>query len=207
MRALHLITAILLVFQSGIGGLACGTAAPREPRVRIEHFKGTVMNAARLLSREHNVPVSIVEDTRDPGVELNRVDATPVDLLRDLARLSGVYRFESIDGHFVLYPDDPAFQSLVNDVHIEKEERGDAIGHLLEHLRAHAPSLPPIYGPASVVVGNTGSLFSAPVTLKSRDTAIRLLVQLLGTDQGVFFVVYKHEKYPLTMTLGSVGDV
>jgi len=194
---------VAMVFVTGTGA-SCIAAKPVEPRVRIDHFKGAVLDAARLLFREHNVPVSIVEATRDPGIELNRVDDAPVELLRKMAKLSGVYRFETIDGHLILYPDDPSFESLVDDVRIKDEKRELAMVHLLEHFRTHAPSLPTILGPLKTIAGTEPEFWSAPVTLKSNDTVIRLLTQLLGPDQKLFFVVSKYNNLSLMMTLGSV---
>jgi hypothetical protein len=111
------------------------------------------------------------------------VTATPLNVV-----VSAAVRRRSIHGRDVLYPDDPAWEASVTGVRIQAMPRWDAADAYTRTAAAQVPALdrlavaPRLGDPRSPV-------YADPVSLSEEATVLEHLVELLGDDRDLAFVV------------------
>jgi hypothetical protein len=120
-----------------------------------------------------------------------------------IAGQSVPYRCLVADGHVVLLPDEPRWFRTVAGVDIQDLPRLVAARRYVEHLA----SLGEFEG-LSVVAGGLleSSLFADRVSLTSQASVIEHLVQLLGDNPGVLFVVQRAPNGVEYLTMGCTTE-
>lgn len=144
---------------------------------------------------------ALVEALQDElGVALSFIeagDAEPIDPPRDARTLEGVlraiveqhpsYRCEVISGRLVLRSKDLLFDETVSNVDIVDQYRFPARDAYIDHLRKD-----PRFADWTSLwarAGSTGGIVDERVTLSPRAPLVLHLVQLLGQDRAVYFIV------------------
>ena len=175
--------------------LACTGSEDRAPiaedrAITVPAFRGTTIELAAILQKA-GVPVSIIQALDDPRFELNEQRIEVRRLLEKVEILSGVYRLESIDGRMVLYPKALPFDREIRNVDFVGRRRFTAAAEYVRLLKKAIPELPQIVGPVETRAGPEGRIpfYDDPVTLEPNARVIDHLVQLLGTDKNLYFLI------------------
>jgi len=176
--------------------LSCSAASQPSflaERVTISFAGRPLSDVIRSLRREHSLPVSFVEGPFPVQIEVSGQDEPVRSFLGRLLEQAQGYRCSIIEGHVVIYYDEPALHEIVKGVSITDELRGEAVQLYVETVSHQIRSFEGL----GVLLGGSleSTFFTDRVTLAREATVLRHLCQLLG-------------KYPDTcfsLRYGSVG--
>jgi len=157
---------------------------------------------ARDLRKTHNLPISYIDQGGKQLITLNIKEASVRSLLQSLlARMPGTV-CRVMAGHVVIYPDRPEFKALVAGVDVIDKPRAIAAREYLEIASEQVDYFKDI----DVLLGGImeSPMFEDQVSLSRKARVIDHLVQILGTNQSVFFVIDRAPVGGLYFSLGSV---
>src|SRR5262249_11380266 len=188
----YLILAFLLSlsFQQGSGQSRPEALLNR--RVSIELNKATVYDVVVALRAQHAIPLSFIQSTRSfnakEEIDIKVSDGTVREVLEKIKLDAPDYRYGSVEGRLVLYPNEPKYQRVVGAVSIRERGRLKAAYAYLDARRAVWREFKELMAPA--MKGNpNAALYAEIVSINSKGTALKGFAQLLGKNQSVVFTI------------------
>lgn len=189
----YLILAFLLSlsFQQGSGQSRPEALLNR--RVSIELNKATVYDVVVALRAQHAIPLSFIQSTRSfnakEAINIKVSNGTVREVLEKIRSTAPDYRYGFVEGHFVLYPNEPKYQRVIDSVSIREIERLKATYSYLDALRARWPEFKELMAPAMKGYPKA-PLYIEPVSIRPRGTVLKGFAQLLGNNQFVTFTIF-----------------
>src|SRR6476661_1638454 len=156
--------------------------------------------AIRDLRNTHKLPISYIAQSGEQAINLSIKEVPVRSLLQNLmTRMPGnVCRV--IAGHVVIYPDRPEFRALVTRVDVTDKPRAVAAREYLEIAGEQVDYFKDI---GILLGGNLESpMFEDQISLSRKARVIDHLVQILGSNQSVFFVIDRAPVGGLFFSLG-----
>ncbi len=147
----------------------------------------SVWELLNMLRREFDVPVSFIEHEADEPIALAAAERTVDEVLRTIADRYTHYFCEAFGDRLVLRTSDPLFDVVVPGVDLVEEYQYPARHAYIDHLRAFDPRFENWQHAIYAITG--GGPEQGRVTLSPRAPLILHLVQLLGRDRALYFVV------------------
>jgi hypothetical protein len=218
-------TLALLIFSAGIPFLACGDPGnarlPQrdsgvscfdrvqksdppflDSKISVTYKERKPSEVARDLRNTYNLPISYIVQPGDQAMSLSIKEAPVRSLLQSLITRMPGNICRVIAGHVVIYPDRPEFKALVQDVDIIDKPRAIAARRYVEIASEQVDYFK---GVEILLGGNLASpMFEDQVSLSHKARVIDHLVQILGGNQSVFFVIDRAPVGGLYFSLGSV---
>jgi hypothetical protein len=198
MRQVGYLTAVFLLSICAVWGVA--TAISRESeapsadsgyaRLFTLKFTGDVPAFVWLMNRDYRAGVSFIEGR---GCGTLSIDADAKDLLAVLdsvvEQCKG-YNWSRILGRIVLHSTERQYRRKIREVEIVRVPRRDAGAAYVGILRKSSRKFKDLLVPG--VLGDPeADLYSTPVSLDGEATVLEHLVQLLGDDPRVVFMITK----------------
>ena len=156
----------------------------------------------RDLSDTHNFPISYIVQPGDQTISLSMKNAPVRSLLQNLMTKMPGNVCRVIAGHVVIYPDRREFKAIVKDVDIADKPRAIAAREYIEFAGKQVD----YFNDMGVLLGGNleSPMFEDQVSLSHKARVIDHLVQILGSNQSVFFVIDRAPVGGLFFSLGSV---
>jgi len=178
-------------------------------RISVELNKATVYDLVKALRTQHAIPLSFIQSTRSfhmkEEVNIKVSNGTVRDVLEKIKSDAPDYRYGDVEGHLVLYPNEPKYQKAIGSVSVREMERLKATYSYLDALRARWPEFKELMGPA--MKGNPKAvLYTELVSIRPRVTVLKGFAQLLGKNQSVVFtIIYWAKTNQPAFFFGVVG--
>jgi hypothetical protein len=187
------ILAILLSLTVQQGSVQSRPEALLNRRVSIELNKATVYDVVVALRAQHTIPISFIQSTRSfnakEEINIKVSNGTVRDVLEKIKSAAPDYRYGFFEGHFVLYPNEPKYQRVIDSVSIREMERLKATYSYLGALRARWPQFKELMAPA--MKGNPKApLYAELVSIKPRgnnQSAVFTIIYWAKGHQPAFF--------------------
>jgi hypothetical protein len=173
-------------------------------KISMELDQVRLLDGIRRLHSAHRLPISFVDSPRDVPVTLE-VSRLPVEaLLQEMViNQPEPYRCLVVDGHVVMLPDQPRWFRHITGVDVHDLPRMVAAERYVKILS----SLKEFDGLVVVAGGLLeSSVFSDRVSLSSDGIVLEQLTQLLGDDEGKFFMVKRAVTGVEYLTVGSTME-
>ncbi|MBI5868943.1 MAG: thrombospondin type 3 repeat-containing protein, partial [candidate division Zixibacteria bacterium] len=153
-----------------------GGVSMNAPISRLHEWGVPASYVVKLLRERFRMPVSFVSSRRESAVRINITDGTLADVLDHIVTQDTQYRYETIDGRVVLFPDNSTYRNHLVAAAGYSGPRLEAASHLSKILTEHGIRLGQMgqYGDAQLPI------YSKPVLLEDSGRVIDLMVQLLG---------------------------
>lgn len=146
-----------------------------------------LLRIVRELRQSYRSPLSFVQAEPPADVAFPEDQENIPSILDALVAQATSYRWREVAARKVLYPKDPAWDTIVSRIEINDVPRIHAATAYVRKLRDQAPALrveaPPIKGDPRA------RLFTERVSLQSTSSLVEHLVQLLGVDQWLVFTI------------------
>jgi len=178
-------------------------------RISVELNKATVYDLVKALRTQHAIPLSFIQSTRSfhmkEEVNIKVSNGTVRDVLEKIKSDAPDYRYGDVEGHLVLYPNEPKYQKAIGSVSVREMERLKATYSYLDALRARWPEFKDLMAPA--MKGNPKAvLYTELVSIRPRVTVLKGFAQLLGKNQSaVFTIIYWAKTNQPAFFFGVVG--
>jgi len=178
-------------------------------RISVELNKATVYDLVKALRTQHAIPLSFIQSTRSfhmkEEVNIKVSNGTVRDVLEKIKSDAPDYRYGDVEGHLVLYPNEPKYQKAIGSVSVREMERLKATYSYLDALRARWPEFKDLMAPA--MKGNPKAvLYTELVSIRPRVTVLKGFAQLLGKNQSVVFtIIYWAKTNQPAFFFGVVG--
>ena len=178
-------------------------------RISVELNKATVYDLVKALRTQHAIPLSFIQSTRSfhmkEEVNIKVSNGTVRDVLEKIKSDAPDYRYGDVEGHLVLYPNEPKYQRAIGSVSVREMERLKATYSYLDALRARWPEFKDLMAPA--MKGNPKAvLYTELVSIRPRVTVLKGFAQLLGKNQSVVFtIIYWAKTNQPAFFFGVVG--
>lgn len=191
---IYSIMAILLglTVQQGSGQSGPDTLLHR--RVSVELNNATVYDVVVALRTQHTIPLSFIQSTRSfhtkEEINIKVSNGTVRDVLEKIKSDAPDYRYGDVEGHLVLYPNEPKYHKAVGSVSVREMGRLKATYSYLDALRVRWPEFKELMAPA--MKGSPKAvLYTELVSIRPRGTVLKGFAQLLGKNQSaVFTIIY-----------------
>jgi hypothetical protein len=206
---IHSILAILLGLTVQQSLQQSGVEALLNRRISVELNKATVYDLVKALRTQHAIPLSFIQSTRSfhmkEEVNIKVSNGTVRDVLEKIKSDAPDYRYGDVEGHLVLYPNEPKYQKAIGSVSVREMERLKATYSYLDALRARWPEFKDLMAPA--MKGNPKAvLYTELVSIRPRVTVLKGFAQLLGKNQSVVFtIIYWAKTNQPAFFFGVVG--
>jgi hypothetical protein len=194
---IYSILAILLslTIQQGLGQGGAETLLSR--RVSVDLNKATVYDIVMALRTQHAIPLSFIQSARSfnmkEEISIKVSNGTIRDVLQRIKPDAPEYRYGFIEGHLVLYPNEPKYQRAVGSISIREIGRLKAAYSYLDALRTRWPEFKELLTP--IMKGDPkAALYAERVSIKPRGTVLKGFAQLLGSNQSAVFSIKYREK-------------
>jgi hypothetical protein len=163
----------------------------------------TVGNIAERLVNDYGVPLSFIESDEDVKISFARWRPTVQQVLEKIVELAPVYRYATIAGHLVLYPQGTKWDVRLDGLHIGPGPRDRVALKLTDELERQLPAFANF---GTNLSGNHNSyVFLDRVSVVGSGSVVELLVQLLGARPSAIFSINKLPLFPSAMLfLGGV---
>jgi len=147
-----------------------------------------VAEAIESLRRDYHAPISFIDGGDGAQVSLHVQDRTTSGVLAQILRQNRAYRLAEVNGRWVVFPNRPGFQAVIEGVQIVDVPRLQAADRYIGYLKGHIAGFEDLVG--TISKGNPEApLFTTPVTLPRRATVLQHLVALLGDDPSIAFSI------------------
>jgi hypothetical protein len=222
-RFVKIVLALLLLLHL-YGPAAAQAEVQHKTEVQEPCWTSTTSPASDLLSRRVSLgstPESLfalINRLQDQGLPLSFIDSFAGEefaaqtreqsvriLLRDLVERFPVYRCQVIDGRVVLFPqtEDRRYEATVGGLEIEGVPRYPAARQLVQHFNKSVAGLHDLVEPLLAGIAEA-PVYTEPVSLARSGTVLEHLVQLLGENPKVFFVITRAKSGLPILLLGDV---
>ena len=159
---------------------------------------GTVAEFVRELRGAGGVPINFIRADEEVEVSARMDDAGADEALARLVAQTDRYRWERVEGRYVLYPADDVWRSVVSGVDIKQVPRLEAASLYADIVRGQISALGDWAGP--VQKGETRSpVFTDRVSLSPSASVLVHLIELLGTDERLAFTIERGRAGPRVM--------
>lgn len=161
-------------------------------RVSLAINKATVYNIVLELRQKHSIPLSFIQSHRSfskpEEISINVSNRTIKEVLEMVKSSAPEYRYGVIEGHLVLYANEPKYHRTVDIASITNMRRFEAINSYIDSLRTRWPEFkellrPPLKG------DSRASAFTELVSVRPKRTVLQGFAQLLGNNQSVVFSI------------------
>lgn len=150
--------------------------------------KRPVSSVVQDLRSRFCAPVSFISHRGDSGlVDDGNMGTSVEEALGSIARRTGSYRLETIDGRLVLYSTEPEFGREMEGVKIKGVSRAQAADAYVDLLRAR--KLFPDLLSVPIVGDDRAAVYNEKVELRKRGRVIDQLIDLLGKDTSLYLEV------------------
>jgi len=189
---IYSILAILISLSVQQGSGQTGAEALLKRRLSVELNKATIYDVVKALRTQHAIPLSFIQSTRSfnakEEIDIKVSNGTVREVLEKIKLDAPDYRYGSVEGRLVLYPNEPKYQRVVGAVSIREMGRLKATYSYLDALRARWPEFKELMAPA--MKGNPkAALYAEPVSINPKGTVLKGFAQLLGKNQSVVFTI------------------
>jgi len=186
------ILAILLSLTVQQGSGQSRPEALLNRRVSIDLNKATVYDVVVALRTQHAIPLSFIQSTRSFNakgeINIKVSNGTVREALEKIKSAAPDYRYGDVEGHLVLYPNEPKYQKAIGSVSVREMERLKATYSYLDALGTRWPEFKELMAPA--MKGNPKAvLYTELVSIRPRVTVLKGFAQLLGKNQSVVFTI------------------
>jgi hypothetical protein len=140
------------------------------------------------VSRAFRVPVSVIEDG---ALAMESAPPSPKNLRAALDAItsgSSAYRWSEIRHHYVVYPRDSAWDTRLTNIRLSAVPRYDAAVRYVELVHDQVPALKDLAAPLQKGEP-AASIYRDRVSLSDRGSVVEHLVELLGEDRELAFII------------------
>jgi hypothetical protein len=177
-----------------------------QQNVSISVAGASVREIVAQLNGKDRVPLSFIEDDQTRTLTLVSASVTVRALLEQIAVQTGSYRFEVVKDRLVLLPDDPKYKLEVGDIGIEKEPRIAAVQAYVRALKQRYPSLFGTFLAMPLLGDPRSPTFTDHVTLSRSGTVLEHLVELLGENPRIVFLIVHSKSGAPILTFGEIPE-
>jgi len=166
-------------------------------RVSVELNKATVFEVVEALRTQHAIPLSFIQSTRyfnkKEEINIKVSSGTVRDALEKIKSYAPDYNYGFVEGHLVLYSNEPKYQKVVDSLSIRDTAGFNATYSYLDVLRARWPEYKELMSP--VIKGDPrAAFFTDRVSIRTGGTVLKGFAQLLGNNRSVVFTIIYWEK-------------
>src|SRR5687767_9386098 len=117
---IYSILAILLSLTVQQGSGQSVPEALLNRRISVDLNKATVYDVVKALRTQHAIPISFIQSTRSfnakEEIDIKVSNGAVRDVLEKIKSEASDYRYGFVEGHLVLYPNEPKYQRVVGSV-------------------------------------------------------------------------------------------